>query len=242
VDREWLARKLESGASYEAIARELGCSASKVSYWASKHGLSSSHRSRHAARGPVDLQMLATLVEAGASVRQIAIETGRSPTTIRHWLDRLGSRTRAGIRIAEGAAARAAGESEPMLTCPIHGRTRHVRRHGGYRCNRCRSDHVVARRRRVKLQLISEAGGACALCGYDRYVGALQFHHIDPASKDFSISGKGVTRSLDAARREALKCIVLCANCHAEVEGGVADVPVRSVKLDASGSAGSDPG
>ncbi len=30
-----------------------------------------------------------------------------------------------------------------------------------------------------------------------------------------------MTRSLSAARREARKCILLCANCHAEVEGGL---------------------
>jgi transposase-like protein len=63
VDERWLARKLEAGESYEAIAREAGCSASKVSYWASKYGLTSAHTKRHAAKGAIDEELLRALVE-----------------------------------------------------------------------------------------------------------------------------------------------------------------------------------
>jgi hypothetical protein len=56
------------------------------------------------------------------------------------------------------------------------------------------------------------------VCGYDRCVAALQFHHRDPREKTFTPSSKGVTRSLEKAREEARKCVLLCANCHAEVE------------------------
>ena len=73
--------------------------------------------------------------------------------------------------------------------------------------------------------LSREAGGRCALCGYDRYIGALQFHHVDPASKRFSLGTRGLARALGAAREEAAKCILLCGNCHAEVEAGVATIP-----------------
>ena len=69
--------------------------------------------------------------------------------------------------------------------------------------------------------LVDEAGGACSRCGYDRYLGALQFDHLDPSKKAFSLSMKGVARSLAKAREEAAKCVVLCANCHAEVEAGI---------------------
>ena len=50
---------------------------------------------------------------------------------------------------------------------------------------------------------------------------ALEFHHVNPSSKSFAIAPGGVTRSLDAARSEAAKCVLLCANCHAEVEAGL---------------------
>src|SRR4051812_17234367 len=120
MEREWLARRLAEGGSYEAIAREAGCSASKVSYWAGKYGLQSSHTTRHAAKGAIPEDVLVSLVERGASIRQIAAEVNRSPTAVRHRLKRLGLTTLAGVGIAEGAAARAAGEREPILTCPVH--------------------------------------------------------------------------------------------------------------------------
>ena len=49
-----------------------------------------------------------------------------------------------------------------------------------------------------------------------------------PRQKRFAISGQGVTRALSKAREEAAKCVLLCANCHAEVEGGLAQLPLRS--------------
>ena len=93
-------------------------------------------------------------------------------------------------------------------------------RDGTYRCRHCRRDAVAKRRRAVRTRIVREAGGCCALCGYDSYIGALQFHHLDPAQKEFGLSSRGFTRSLERLREEARKCVLLCANCHAEVEGG----------------------
>jgi 5-methylcytosine-specific restriction endonuclease McrA len=89
---------------------------------------------------------------------------------------------------------------------------------------RCRAEDVVNWRRRMKARLIEEAGGQCELCGYRRYQGALQFHHLDPSQKDFTISRGGVTRAFQELRSEAQKCVLLCSNCHAEVEAGVASI------------------
>ena len=84
------------------------------------------------------------------------------------------------------------------------------------------------RRRKVKRILVAEAGGRCVLCGYDRHPAALEFHHVDPSSKAFNLSLRGVTRRIDDLRKEARKCVLLCANCHAEVEPGAAQVPPDS--------------
>ena len=89
--------------------------------------------------------------------------------------------------------------------CARHGYTVWIRAgsSGRFRCKRCRTAAVTARRRRVKRLLIEEAGGCCVLCGYDRFPGALQFHHLDPAEKSFALSVQGVARSLEKARAEA---------------------------------------
>lgn len=80
------------------------------------------------------------------------------------------------------------------------------------------------RRRRIKETLVAEAGGECVLCGYSRCLAALQFHHVDPVNKRFHLSMHGVSRSIARAREEAAKCVLLCANCHAEVEQGLSVV------------------
>ena len=166
----------------------------------------------------MEREILERLVDEGLTIREIGERTGRSPTSVRHWLERYGLRTRRAWR-------REAAEERPLAverSCSRHGSVRHVLRDGSsYRCTKCRAEQVAARRRRVKETLVFEAGGRCEICGYDRHIGALQFHHRDPSQKRFGLSRQGVTRSLNAAREEAQKCILLCANCHAEVEGGV---------------------
>jgi hypothetical protein len=83
---------------------------------------------------------------------------------------------------------------------------------------------VVRRRRKVKQVLVEEARVVCAGCGYSRCMAALEFHHLVPGEKSFSLSHRGVARSIEKARAEASKCVLLCANCHAEVEAGMIQV------------------
>ena len=65
------------------------------------------------------------------------------------------------------------------------------------------------------------------LCGYDTCQAALHFHHVDPSTKSFGLAKAGITRAIDEIRREAEKCILVCSNCHAEIESGVTSVPVE---------------
>ena len=77
-------------------------------------------------------------------------------------------------------------------------------------------ERVAERRRVMKLKCVEYKGGKCSICGYDKCVAAMVFHHIDPSNKDFGISAKGLCRSFDKLKIELDKCILLCANCHAE--------------------------
>ena len=79
-------------------------------------------------------------------------------------------------------------------------------------------------RNRNKNILVSEHGGACKICSYNKYPVALQFHHLVPEDKKLEISGR-TTQNLDKMRKESKKCIMLCANCHAEVEAKMTTVP-----------------
>ena len=76
---------------------------------------------------------------------------------------------------------------------------------------------------------MEEAGGCCCLCGYDRNMRALHFHHVDPAQKRGEINAKGVAVALNKLRVEAQKCVLLCSNCHAEVEDRIVSVPAEAL-------------
>lgn len=223
MERDWLRRELARGRSIQSIASEIGRAPSTVSYWVNKYGLASHHARRVARRGGVERERLTALVERGLSIREIAGELKLSQSTIRHWLARYELRTQPARYARRGQPAGA----ETVRECPRHGWATYRRTgpRGSFRCATCQMEAVSRRRRHVKSILIDEAGGACVICGYARYAGALHFHHLDPANKEFAIGGRGLTLSLSALRAESRKCALLCANCHAEVEGGVTRLP-----------------
>jgi 5-methylcytosine-specific restriction endonuclease McrA len=108
--------------------------------------------------------------------------------------------------------------------CPRHGPQGHYRLDRRWRCRRCLGEYVLRRKQKVKLMLVAQAGGCCQVCGYDRHVGSLQFHHLDPATKAFELHS-GTGRSYDAQLLEAQKCVLVCANCHGEIEAGLTPAP-----------------
>lgn len=226
MDRDSLMQLLEQGVSVERIAQRFGKHPSTVSYWMDRYELVAPNRDKHAAKGAIAREQLAELLDAGASIATMAEALQRSPTTVRYWLGKYGLETQRTLRLKESRAAKEAGVAVVMLVCRHHGRTDFaIEGRGAYRCLLCRRAAVMQRRRKVKAILVQEAGGACALCGYDRYVGALHFHHREPTNKAFALSGLGVTRSIGRARAEAGKCVLLCSNCHAEVESGAVGLP-----------------
>lgn len=70
----------------------------------------------------------------------------------------------------------------------------------------------------LKYKLIMFRGGKCEICGYDKNISALQFHHINPASKKFTLDSRTIERKHDSEILEELnKCQLVCSNCHAEL-------------------------
>jgi ribosomal protein S27AE len=180
---------------------------------------------------------LEQLVAEGASVARICRELGVTRYAAKRALERAGLRTQRSLSLDSSRRARADGIERVTRECPRHGRGTFARdARGTYRCTRCSSDAVSKRRRRVKAILIEEAGGRCGMCGYDRCARALAFHHLDPETKAFGLAEGGLARSLAETRAEAAKCILLCANCHAEVESGLTVLPTAQATLEAADS------
>lgn len=119
-----------------------------------------------------------------------------------------------------------------IINCKIHGESlsrKHSRGQGKsrFRCARCAASAVQnivdAKRKRA----YAEFGSCCTKCGYNKCSEALEWHHIDPLTKDMNPS-KVFNRSYENIVKELKKCILLCANCHREehvrirLEGNVA--------------------
>lgn len=95
------------------------------------------------------------------------------------------------------------------------------------RCNSCRSNRASPEARRaLKDWMIEYKGGGCQLCGYRNYWAALTFHHLDPRLKRFNIAGAH-NRSLETLTEELDRCVLVCANCHDELEDGTTSVPLE---------------
>ena len=221
MDRDLLKGYLNRGLSLEEIGRLEDRDPSTIGYWAAKHGLVANGRERHAGRGGLESGTLTSMIAQGCSQREIAAALGVSQSTVRYWLERYGLHTQRRHRIR-------ADEMLPRVerTCAKHGWVTFYRRSDtGYRCTKCNQAAVSERRRKVKRMLVEEAGGACIICGYDRCIRNLHFHHRDPKEKSFALSGRGFSRSLADLRAEAAKCELLCGNCHYEVEEGMTELP-----------------
>lgn len=80
-------------------------------------------------------------------------------------------------------------------------------------CKECQGAYDRARYRRQR-EYLESLKLRCEKCGETRPE-VLDFHHKDPAEKDYTI-GRSPVRTVDNLQREIKKCVVLCANCHRE--------------------------
>lgn len=74
----------------------------------------------------------------------------------------------------------------------------------------------------VKQELVKAARAkGCCKCG-EMELCVLDFHHVDPKTKEYRVASiiRG-RESLKRLRAELEKCIVVCANCHRKIHAGL---------------------
>ena len=79
-----------------------------------------------------------------------------------------------------------------------------------------REKHAVQakiRNRERKLMGIAYLGGKCKRCGGEFHPAVFEFHHKNPAEKEYSPS-HALQQSWENFKKELDKCDLLCANCH----------------------------
>lgn len=231
MDRDALQLLLAQGVSVEQIGRRFGRHPSTVSYWMRKYGLEAPNRAKHASKGGVARERLTQMVGRGMTIGEIAAEVGLSKGAVRHWLGRYGLQTNHGRGGRSGLRNRDVQQADALtitMTCVHHGESEFVLEgRGAYRCGRCRAEAVSLRRRTLKAMLVAEAGGRCCLCEYDRHVGALHFHPVDPGTQRTNGGAGGIADRIDTLREAAHQCVLLCSNCRAEVDAGVMALPLH---------------
>jgi len=99
-------------------------------------------------------------------------------------------------------------ERNPTKTCIECGKDTNNK--GGYL--RCSLHYKVYKRKKIREELIQKLGGKCNMCNGIFPNVAFDFHHL--GNKEMDISSMIDRYSEVEIKKEADKCILLCANCH----------------------------
>ncbi len=110
--------------------------------------------------------------------------------------------------------------TNPINRAKINAKTREYRK--GARAKEVRNTTRKAWTLREKQKAVIYKGGKCEICGYDRCLAAMDFHHKNPLEKDGY--GTGALKShwtFERNKPEVDKCVLVCVRCHREIHGGI---------------------
>ena len=93
--------------------------------------------------------------------------------------------------------------------------SRHTRQ-----CRKCKNMENIGRGQRTREKARKLLGGRCMACGFDKWLEALDFHHLDSESKDRNWKTMR-SWSWDRVLRELKLGILLCRNCHGAHHAGI---------------------
>lgn len=84
-------------------------------------------------------------------------------------------------------------------------------------CKSCNSKRAVETAKNGKIRTVEYMGGCCSICGYDKCIRALEFHHLDPDKKSKDYNKNFKLWSFERQKKELEHCILVCSNCHREI-------------------------
>lgn len=176
--------------------------------------------------------LLQNLINKNYSTYQIAKRLKSSQTNARYWLKKHGLKTnfksfKDGY-LPPTKKERIIENGKTYVVCcqcstkkELNKDNFYIRKDGRYHvwCKPCGRRKSIERLREYKVACVEYKGGKCQICGYNKYFGALDFHHLDSSKKDFTIAGSNKT--LKGLKPELDKCVLLCSNCHRETHAGL---------------------
>jgi hypothetical protein len=84
-------------------------------------------------------------------------------------------------------------------------------------CKSCNSKRTIKREKDGKKKSVEYMGGKCSICGYDKCIRALEFHHLDPLKKSKDYNKRFKVWAFERQKEELENCIIVCSNCHREI-------------------------
>ena len=177
----------------------------------------------------ISKENLEILIGENLSMRQISKKTGKSLTSIRYWFKKY-KLVQNNTNIYELTGKKKCSKCKIEKNIENFYKRRGVI-FGSTYCKDCTNRSTVERMNLFKSRCVEYKGGCCQSCGYNKYNGALEFHHLNPLNKDFTISHMKSYSFDDIVKSELDKCVLLCANCHREVENGIKFVAPPRIEL-----------
>lgn len=211
---------ISKGYTSKQIGEAMGKSSSSVKRDLIKLGLKTIHWK---APNPIDIEKLKDGISRNLSSFKIAKELGCSQTNVVYYLKKYKLKTYPRWTILRKNA------EDGYKICPkckvkkeLIKSNFYIDKRGKIHswCKICNNTIAYQKQCARKKYAVDYKGGKCIVCGYDKYLGALDFHHVDPTKKEFNIS-KLDTYSLAILNVELDKCILVCKNCHAEIHGKI---------------------
>jgi hypothetical protein len=83
-----------------------------------------------------------------------------------------------------------------------------------------------------KLEIFKERGNGCKICGYNKNLAALEFHHLEPKDKLFILDMRNLSNLSNLLiEKELAKCELICSNCHSEIHNPLLNIESLKNKI-----------
>ena len=178
----------------------------------------------------MEKHILENYISQGLSTREISKILNRTHTSVYHWIKKFNLKSllenakkkeRRAITSYSTKMCPKCKLQKNVLTCYYINKNKIFAW-----CKECADEIAYQKQIERKKQCVAYKGGKCFICGYNKYIGSLDFHHIDPKEKHFNIS-KVNSYCFDVIKIELDKCVCLCKNCHCEVHNGIAKLEIE---------------
>lgn len=172
----------------------------------------------------MEKEYLKKLIDEGLSLNAISKKVNKSLTTIRYWVKKYDLISQ--HKQFKEQPKKEIGEYKYCPSCKKQCNIedfyqRRGKPNDSTYCKKCTSVQTLNRMQKLKKQMVDYKGGCCSICGYNKYVGALEFHHLNPKEKDFNLAHMKKYTFNDKVKNELDKCVLVCSNCHREIHANL---------------------